>query len=97
MRLGRQLARTRSKKDLRCFCKGEPLLAKYGVDRYGKLYVHVRVYKQREIYAEVLVTDGTVSILCRYCSRWHRVIIRQSGVATLAESTAPEVLETKPA
>jgi hypothetical protein len=82
---------------LRCICKGEPLLAKYGIDEHGKLYVHVRVFKQREVYAEVLVTGGTVRILCRYCLRWYTVKIRQPGFAALEESHTPEELDAKPA
>lgn len=84
-----------SKHDLRCFCKGEPLLAKYGVDERGKLYVHIRVFKSREVYGEILVTDGTVKILCRYCHRWHTVTIRRPGVAALVESDPPAEVVAK--
>jgi len=75
--------------ELRCFCSRHPLLATYGVDRKGQLYVHVRVYKQRRIYGEVLVTGGTVKLMCRECLRWHTVVIRQPGRAELQEQTVP--------
>lgn len=73
--------------DLRCFCARAPLLAVYGIDKDGKLYVHVRVYKQNRIYGEVLVTGGTVKLHCRECLRWHRVVIRQRNKAELKEDT----------
>lgn len=85
----------RSKYDLRCFCKGNPLLAKYGLDDRGRIFVHIKVYKQREVYSESIITDGRVKILCRYCKRWHIVVIRQPGIAQLEESERPSELATK--
>lgn len=80
-------------KELRCFCSRTPLLATYGVDEKGKLYVHVKVYKQRRIYGEILVSDAaTVRILCRDCIRWHTVKIVQPGVAKLEETEFPSLL-----
>ena len=80
------LSSTENKKnELRCFCSRQPLLAIYGVNELGKLYVHVRVFKQRRIYGEVLVTEGTVKLRCRECLRWHTVVIHQPGKAILEE------------
>ena len=73
------------KNELRCFCSRLPLLAVYGIDEHGKLFVHIRVFKQRRIYGEVLVTEGTVKLHCRECLRWHTVVIKQPGTAILEE------------
>ena len=50
----------------------------YGVDARGRLYVHVKVYKQRKVFAEVICRDGLVEINCRECYRWHTVTIRKN-------------------
>lgn len=84
----------RTSNELRCFCSRSPLLATYGLDTKGKLYVHVKIYKQRRIYGEVLVTEGRVQLHCRECLRWHTVIIREPGTAALQpEQSAPSVVE----
>lgn len=77
--------------ELRCFCLRHPLLAMYGIDK-GKLYIHIRIFKQRKMYGELLVQEGTVKIHCRECLRWHTVKIIQPGTASLEETQAPEVL-----
>lgn len=81
--------RRRSRYDLRCTCGRHPLLAVYGVDTEGKLYVHVRIWKQKRVYGEMMVTGGTVRLLCRECLRWNTVVIKQSGDADLVHSDAP--------
>jgi len=75
----------RTKNELRCFCSRLPLLATYGLGDDGKLFVHVRIYKQRRIYGEIFVTEGTVKLHCRECLRWHTVVIRQPGKVVLEE------------
>ena len=69
------------RRELRCFCSRAPLLAMYGVDFDGKLFIHIRVYKQRRVFAEMLCKGGEVAILCRECLRWHRITIRDSSPA----------------
>lgn len=71
-------------KELRCFCRGEPLLATYGIDSRGKLFVHVKIYKQNRIYGELVFEGGIVRLRCRNCLRWHRVIFKDEAAA-LAE------------
>lgn len=88
------MAREQRQQELRCFCARKPLLATYGVNKDGKLYVHVKVYKQRRVYGEVLVTEGKVQLHCRECLRWHTVTIRQPGRAVLEESTEVPSIET---
>lgn len=77
-----------SAEDLRCFCLRKPLLAKYGLTADAELYIHVKVWKQREIISEVFITRGIVSLRCRECRRWHRVKIRDA-TARLEELLAP--------
>jgi hypothetical protein len=76
----------RTHNDLRCFCARKPLLATFGLTTHGKLYVHVKVYKQNRIYGEILVTDGIVELHCRECLRWHKVVMRQPGNVVLEET-----------
>jgi hypothetical protein len=64
-------------------------LATYGVDASGQLFVHVKVYKQRRIFGEIIVTGGKVKLLCRECLRWYGVVIRQPGKAELQEFQVP--------
>lgn len=81
--------RRNTTKELRCFCSRGPLLAVYGVGQDGKLFIHVKIYKQSRIFGEILVTDGTVSMRCRECFRWHRINIIQPNLARLEEMSEP--------
>ncbi len=81
--------RESTKNELRCFCSREPLLATYGLTFDGKLYVHVKIFKQRRIYGEIVVTEGKVKLHCRECLRWHTVSLRQPGKAELTEDLEP--------
>lgn len=81
--------RPRTSNELRCFCARSPLLATFGLDSKGKLYVHVKIYKQRRVYGEVLITEGKVQLHCRECLRWHTVIIREPGSAALKPEQFP--------
>jgi hypothetical protein len=76
-------------KELRCFCSREPLLATYGVDHSGTLFVHVKIWKQRRIYGELVVEGGLVKLRCRECLRWHEVRIVQRR-AVLHETSQEE-------
>jgi hypothetical protein len=79
----------RREHELRCFCSRKPLLATYGVDRRGKLFVHVKIWKQSRIFGELVIEGGLVKICCRDCLRWHRITISDSK-ASLEESQEPE-------
>lgn len=80
-----------TRNELRCFCRRTPLLAVYGLDKHNKLYVHVKVFKNRRVYGEILVTKGDIKVRCRECMRWHTIEI-SSGNAQLIETSAPELL-----
>lgn len=80
--------------DLRCSCRRRPLLAIYGVDGRGCLYIELKVYKQSTVFGWMVVTlrDGEVKLFCRECHRWYVVTVRPDNVAVLQEipSPAPE-------
>lgn len=84
--------RQRTKNELRCLCSRQPLLAVYGIDEQGRLYVHQKVYKQGRVFGESLFYGGIVKLLCRECLRWNEVVFRESGVPALAISEPPNVL-----
>lgn len=86
------MTESNSSHELRCFCNRQPLLATYGIDKQGQLYVHVRVYKQRRIFGEMLVVGGLVKLRCRECLRWHNVTMRQPNVAELKETRSDPLL-----
>lgn len=86
----------RREKELRCFCRGEPLLATYGLDSGGNLFVHVKIYKGNRIYGELVAEGGPLKIRCRNCLRWHRVNF-SPRTATLSEASAPEAEADIPA
>lgn len=82
----------RREKELRCFCRGEPLLATYGIDKNGELFVHVKIFKQNRIYGELLIISGVAKMRCRNCLRWHRINFGPRQ-ATLSEdqSVSPDL------
>lgn len=83
--------RERSKQELRCFCRSEPMLAMYGIDEDGELYVHVRIYKQKRLYSESWHSGGVLKLRCRNCLRWHTVTFPGKTSARLVESAPPVV------
>jgi hypothetical protein len=85
--------REKTKHELRCFCLHKPLLAVYGVDEKGRLYVHQRVFKQGRIFGETVFYGGTVALLCRECYRWNEIVIRNPPAqAVLTPIEMPEML-----
>lgn len=77
--------------DLRCSCRRRPLLALYGMDGRGKLYIEIKVYKQRLVFGHVIVTlnDGAVKLFCRECHRWYVVTVVADATAVLQEIISP--------
>lgn len=66
--------------EVRCFCSREPLLALAGRDSAGEPYVHMKIYKAKRLYGEMVATSGTVLLRCRECFRWHRITIKRASV-----------------
>lgn len=79
--------------ELRCECSRRPLLGKAGRDKDGNPYVHVKVYKQKRIYGEIIATEGTVRLRCRECFRWFAVrIVRKATQVAFSQEPLPEAL-----
>lgn len=77
-----------SSRELRCSCSSTPLLARWGMAKDGTAFVHIKVYKQKRLYVEMVVTDGNeFRIRCRNCQRWHRVFVR--GDLKLQDGSIP--------
>lgn len=84
-----------NRSEIRCICTRKPLLAMYGVDRYGEIYIHLKVYKQSRIYAEMFVSaDAVVKIRCRECLRLHSIKIVSGRPLLKEEREAMELLES---
>lgn len=72
--------------EIRCFCRHHPLLGVCGRDSAtGKPFVHVRVMKNKEVHADVVVTSGVVRLFCRDCLRWQTITIRETNVDAHSE------------
>lgn len=70
------MAQRSQKNEIRCFCTRHPMLAIYGVDKDGKPFIHIKVYKQSRIYAEVFIgAEAEIKIRCRECLRLHKIKI----------------------
>lgn len=75
-----------SQGELRCFCARSPLLAVYGRDtQTGHPFVHVKVWKGKRLYTEMVATGGIVRLRCRECLRWHKVNIVGASVELQVE------------
>jgi hypothetical protein len=75
----------RREKEMRCFCSRKPLLATYGIDKHGTLFVHVKIYKAQRIFGELVIESGIIKIHCRECLRWHTIRFEEKR-ATLSET-----------
>lgn len=80
--------------ELRCFCRKKPLLGKFGRDRLGNLYVHIKVFKQDRIFGEIILEGGgRVRIRCRECLRWFTVAIRQPNKVDMHLEDLPDAID----
>lgn len=81
-----------AKGEIRCFCSRSPLLAICAVGRDGRPFIHVKVWKQAKLYAELVVSGNgaETSIKCRECYRWYRIFIT-GNAPTISEVTEVEV------
>lgn len=75
-----------SKHELRCICSRTPLLATYGIDEKGRLFVHIKIWKQRRIYGEIVAYGGPLKIHCRECFRWFTVAFGPTKASLSEES-----------
>ena len=71
---------------VRCFCRHRPLLAVCGRDDQTKEpFVHVRVYKNKYVHTDVVVTEGVVRLFCRDCEKWTTIRIKRTNVDMRSE------------
>lgn len=83
--------------EIRCFCARRPLLGVYGRDADGKLFIHIKVYKQSRLYAEIFVDgDATCRIRCRECLRLQKVKIVSGRPLLQVEREAMDSLAPDP-
>jgi len=72
--------------ELRCFCPNATLLAIIKRDSDGKPLVHIKIYKAKRIYGEIIFVLGEMEVRCRDCWRWHKIrIIKDSAVRSLSK------------
>ena len=63
---------------VRCYCLRKPTLAYIKQDRFGRPYVHIKIYKQKQIFGEIIFSFGQMRVRCRECNRWHQIrIVRE--------------------
>jgi hypothetical protein len=60
---------------VRCWCKRQPLLAVGGRDTKNRPFLQVKTIKSGQISVHVIIHEGSLSIQCRECLRWHKVNI----------------------
>lgn len=79
--------------ELRCFmCLRNPLLATYGLDKNGQVFIHVKIWKAQRIFGELYIEQGSkVRIRCRECGRWH--VIMLVGKRAVLEQSQEELPE----
>lgn len=82
-----------SSNNIRCYCSHSPLLAKWGLDSDGVVFLHIKVYKQKKLYTEVIAHAGAaLRVRCRECFRWTVINIRREPKAQFAD--LPETIPT---
>lgn len=83
--------------EIRCVCSRHPLLAMYGKTDKGKLFIHVRIYKQQRVYGEVWISDGAeVKLRCRECLRIQKIKIVNDRPLLEEEREMMETLDPAP-
>lgn len=56
---------------VRCFCTERPLLAVVSIDeRTREPIVHIKSWKGKRLYFEIVVVSGVVRVRCRSCLKW---------------------------
>lgn len=88
--------RPRTKHQLRCFCPRRPIIAMYGLDVTGRLYLHIMIYKQHRVFGNIVVRGGPVELQCRECARWHVINFSPEQRLLQKETSAPDEVELPP-
>lgn len=63
-----------------CACGRAPTLAFQGHDKKGEPYVHVKVFKQKRVYGEVIARGGKVTVMCPHCERGTTIRMSVGGI-----------------
>lgn len=77
-------------------CSRKPLLATFGIDDRGRIYLHIKVFKSQganrppRIFGEAVFRGGEAQLHCRECLRWYTVNIPISGAPNLVETPEPQ-------
>jgi len=81
------------KGEIRCFCSRAPLLGVFGVNTQGEPFIHIKVWKQKRLYTELVLSgkSAKISMKCRNCYRWYNIFITDSNTAQMVETTPVEV------
>lgn len=83
--------------EIRCICGRKPLLATFGRDAQGKLFIHMKVYKQSRVYGEIFVSaDAEVKIRCRECLRLQKIKIISDRPLLQEEREMMDAMGTDP-
>lgn len=62
------------------------------------MYVHIKVYKGKRVFAEVISHTGDLQLRCRECLRWHTLVFNYSNSsAGLVAPDKDAVPEDEPA
>lgn len=69
-------------------CENSPLLATYGIDEKGRVFVHVKVFKARQVKAELFIRGGEVTLKCVKCLRYNKIIVVE-GRPQLSKTRRP--------
>jgi len=72
-----------------------PLLATYGFDEKGRLYVHIRSYKAKSVRSEVFIRGGEVTLKCPRCLKYNTVRI-VSHKPVLDRARRPDISADNP-
>lgn len=66
----------KSEREIYCaICENSPILATYGMDEKGRVFVHVKVFKARQIKADLFVRGGEVTLKCVKCLKYNKILI----------------------
>ncbi|AMS03406.1 hypothetical protein SEA_BENCZKOWSKI14_13 [Gordonia phage Benczkowski14] len=74
------MSTTATQHELRCDCSSHRLLAHYGVDENGKLYVLVASFRNRKPTTKIF-SNHSMKIFCPSCERWFSVVINNQEIS----------------
>jgi hypothetical protein len=81
---------------LKCICPTKRTLARYGIDEKDNLYLHIKVYKQRRVFAQLVINaPAKLRIQCPACGRWHGIVMRDDR-PHMTDSTRPKYIPPDP-